>query len=268
MLQNIRNYIKENNLFTNLAFTLSIIILLGFIILGAFFKSSMNNISVLTNAQGITVSGTSERFVTSDRGTISILIKADSLGVGEEEAIRRLRDARDSLSKYLINYGIESKEIDILSLNTLSQCTLRDKNNWDSCLGQKYFEYNQTINISSSDVEKIKDLSLNINSYINNELSNYFKDINLSIMNTQYFYSKLADLKSEMLNEATKNAFERAESIAKSTNNHAGAVITASQGVFQITSKDSIDTSDYGIYDTSTIDKKITAVVRVSFKVK
>jgi hypothetical protein len=64
MLQNIRNYIKENNLFTNPAFTLSIIILLGFIILGAFFKSSMNNISVLTNAQGITVSGTSERFVT------------------------------------------------------------------------------------------------------------------------------------------------------------------------------------------------------------
>jgi hypothetical protein len=71
-----------------------------------------------------------------------------------------------------------------------------------------------------------------------------------------------------MLNEATKNAFERAEAIAKSTGNHAGAVITASQGVFQITGKDSVDAQDYGIYDTSTIEKKITAVVRVSFKVK
>ena len=71
-----------------------------------------------------------------------------------------------------------------------------------------------------------------------------------------------------MLNEATKNAFERAEAIAKSTGNHAGAVITASQGVFQITGKDSVDAQDYGIYDISTIEKKITAVVRVSFKVK
>jgi hypothetical protein len=90
----------------------------------------------------------------------------------------------------------------------------------------------------------------------------------LSVANTQYFYTKLNDLKVELLNEATKNAFERAEAIASSTNNSAGAVITASQGVFQITSRDSVDSSDYGYYDTSAIDKKVNAVVRASFKVK
>lgn len=268
MLQRIKNYLKEKDLLANPVFVIGIVVLVGFIILGSFFKSSMNNISVLTNAQGITVSGTAEKFVTSDRGTISILIKTDSMNVTDEQAIKKLSDARDSLIKYLVNYGIDAKEIDVLAFNTIQQCTLRDKNSWDTCLGKRYLEYNETINVSSDNVEKIKDLSLNLNSYINNELPQYFNNVDLSIQSTQYFYSKLADLKSEMLNEATKNAFERAESIAKSTNNHAGAVITASQGVFQITSRDSIDTSDYGIYDTSTIDKKITAVVRVSFKVK
>lgn len=39
-------------------------------------------------------------------------------------------------------------------------------------------------------------------------------------------------------------------------------------GVFQITPVDSTDVSDMGINDTSTIEKKITAVSNVTFEVK
>lgn len=270
MLNTVKNYFKNDlkSVISRPAFVLGILFLLGFVVLGAYFKSGLNNISVLTNAQGITVSGTAEKFVTSDRGTISINIKTDSLDSSQSIAINKLSSARDSLVKYLVKYGIQEKDIDSLAFNTLDQCTLRDKNSWDTCLGKKYSEFNQTINISSDDVNKIKDLSLNINSYIDNNLAASFSGVEISVQGTQYFYTKLAEVKTEMLNEATKNAFERAEAIANSTNNHAGAVITASQGVFQITQKDSVDASDYGSYDTSTIDKKITAVVRVSFKVK
>lgn len=249
-------------------FIFGILLVIGFIVLGFFFKSSLNNISVLTNAQGITVSGTSERYVTSDKGSLSILLRTDSLNVSEAQAIKNLSDARDNLAKYLVNYGIDSKDIDVLAFYKTSQCSLRDKDSWDNCLGQRYSEYNQTINVSSKDVIKIKDLSLNLNSYLNNELGSRLNGVSVSVQNTQYFYSEFDNIKSEMLNEATKNAFERAQAIAESTGNNAGAVITASQGVFQVTSKDSVDTSDYGYYDTGTIDKRITAVVRVSFKVK
>ncbi|MDD3940210.1 MAG: SIMPL domain-containing protein [Candidatus Pacebacteria bacterium] len=249
-------------------FIFGIFLVIGFIVLGFFFKSSLNNISVLTNAQGITVSGTAERFVTSDKGSLTINLRTDSLGNSEAAAIRNLSSARDSITEYLIDYGIEAEDIDVLSFYASSQCSLRDKNSWDNCLGVRYNEYNQTINISSDEVSKIKDLSLNLNSYINNGLANSLNSVSVSVQNAQYFYSEFDSLKSEMLNEATKNAFERAEAIANSTGNHAGAVVTASQGVFQVTSKDSVDTSDYGFYDTSTIEKRITAVVRVSFKVK
>ena len=35
-------------------------------------------------------------------------------------------------------------------------------------------------------------------------------------------------------------------------------------GVFQVTSPNSTEVSDYGVYDTSTVDKDVTAVVNVS----
>lgn len=269
MIGKIKEYIKrkmESKIFPLMITCMAII--LGFIILGSFFKSGLGNISVLTNAQGITVSGTSEKFVTSDRGSLSINLLIDNPNDSNESNVKKITDARDSLVKYLVNYGINSKEIDVQPMNNISMCTLRDKDSWESCLGKRYSEYMLNINIASDDVMKIKDLSLNLNNYTNNELGNYFRDVNLNVNNTQFFYTKLSNIKTEMLNEATKNAFERAEAIALSTGNHAGNVMMASQGVFQITSKDNVDANDYGTYDTSTIDKKITAVARVSFKVK
>ena len=66
---------------------------------------------------------------------------------------------------------------------------------------------------------------------------------------------------------AAKDAKERAERIAQSTGNSIGAVRSAKMGVLQITAADSTDVSDYGVYDTSTIEKDMTAVVNVSFAV-
>lgn len=257
----------QENIFSPLGI-FGILIVCGFSIFGFIFRSSLSNIAILTNANGITVSGTAERFVTSDRGLLSLNIKTNSENISDEEAQKQLSLARTSLVHYLIKYGIDEKNIDTLAYTSFSQCTLRQSGNWDNCIGKKYNEYNQTINLTSDDVLKIKDLSLTINSKINTYLAKDFSNAELLVQNTQYFYTKLSTIKSEMLNESTKNAFERAESIAKSTGNSAGAVINASQGVFQITSKDSTDSNDYGMYDTSTIEKKITAVVRVSFKVK
>jgi hypothetical protein len=41
-----------------------------------------------------------------------------------------------------------------------------------------------------------------------------------------------------------------------------------SSGVFQVTARNSVEVSDYGSYDTSTIAKKVTATVRADFSVR
>ena len=70
-----------------------------------------------------------------------------------------------------------------------------------------------------------------------------------------------------MLGEAAKDAKVRAERVASSTGNSIGPVRSAKMGVLQITAADSTDVSDYGVYDTTTIEKDMTAVVNISFAV-
>jgi uncharacterized protein len=86
-------------------------------------------------------------------------------------------------------------------------------------------------------------------------------------MAPEYHYTKLGDLKIEMLAEAAKDAKVRAQQIAQSTGSSIGSVRTARMGVLQITPADSNDVSDSGVNDTSSLDKDITAVVNVGFAI-
>ena len=83
-----------------------------------------------------------------------------------------------------------------------------------------------------------------------------------------YFYSKLPELKVKLLGAATTDAKDRASAMLKATHNKVGKIQSVKMGVFQITDVDSTSVSDMGINDTSTIDKKVTAVANVVFKIK
>ena len=94
------------------------------------------------------------------------------------------------------------------------------------------------------------------------------KDLIFSSQNLEYYYSKLTDLKIELTGEATKDAKKRAEKIAESTQSTIGQLQSASLGVVQITAKNSTEVSDYGSYDTASLEKKVTTVVKASFIIK
>ena len=115
--------------------------------------------------------------------------------------------------------------------------------------------------MKSDDVKKIKEVSLDISSLMD-------KNIEIDVNSASYSYSKLSDLKVKLLKNATTDAKQRATAMLKSTNNHVGKIESVKMGVFQITPVDSTDVSDMGINDTSTIEKKITAVANVVFQIK
>jgi hypothetical protein len=81
----------------------------------------------------------------------------------------------------------------------------------------------------------------------------------------QYIYTKLASVRLALLAAATKDALDRAGVLVDATGAHLGTLRKVDVGVFQITPPNSTDVSDYGEYDTSTIQKDVTAVVNVSF---
>ncbi len=71
-----------------------------------------------------------------------------------------------------------------------------------------------------------------------------------------------------MLAKATENAKQRAASMVQSTGNKIGSIRSARMGVFQITPVTSTDVSDWGENDTSSLDKKVMAVVGATFAIE
>ncbi len=120
------------------------------------------------------------------------------------------------------------------------------------------YRLSQTLEIRSNEVERYAEISQQATELIN-------EGVNLVSRPPEYLYTKLSELRIEMVAEATKDAQARARAIASTTGNQVGAVRSARTGVFQITSRNSTAVSDYGIYDTSSLEKDITAVVSVQF---
>jgi hypothetical protein len=84
----------------------------------------------------------------------------------------------------------------------------------------------------------------------------------------EFIYTRAGEAKVEMLAEATKDARARAGQIATEGGARVAQLRSARMGVFQITSEYSNETSWGGVYDTSSLNKTITAVVNATFSMK
>jgi hypothetical protein len=82
-----------------------------------------------------------------------------------------------------------------------------------------------------------------------------------------YLSTELAEAKLNALERATAEARRRAEILAHGLGGKLGRMRSSSQGVYQVTPRDSTDVSDYGINDTSSRDKDVNAVVSATFAV-
>jgi uncharacterized protein len=84
----------------------------------------------------------------------------------------------------------------------------------------------------------------------------------------EYVSTQLTRARLEALRKATEDARTRAETIVKGIGGDLGGARSAELGVYQITPRNSTEVSDYGINDTSTREKDVTAVVTVTFALK
>lgn len=92
--------------------------------------------------------------------------------------------------------------------------------------------------------------------------------IPLAADSPRYVYTKLPELRPQLLAEATRDARTRAKVIVEASGARLGKLRRVSVGVFQVTSPNSTEVEDYGVYDTSTLQKDVTAVVNVSFALR
>lgn len=214
----------------------------------------------------LAVTGSAEKIVSSDvaKWTSNVSRNADSasLKTASEQIKKDIAATRD----YFRTSGIKDEEMTVNPVMISPVCenqgnVMYDKFGNQTCGSGKPFGYSlqQTIVIDSADVKKVTDLSQKAPSAL------IAKDIIFSSQNLEYYYSKLNELKIELTGAATKDAEARAAKIGEATGTTIGVLQSASLGVVQVTAKNSAEVSDYGAYDTTALEKKVTAVVKASF---
>lgn len=203
----------------------------------------------------ISVTGSAYEIVKSDSGTLSFNINVKRLN--KNDAYNILQTQIKTVEKYLTEKQIT--KIERKTINGYYNYKRDDRGVYTNI--PESYNLSQPMTISSDNVDLIKDISNDITGLIS-------QGIDINVYNVSYNYSKLPTLKVALLEKASMDAKARAESMLKSTHNSVGKINSVRMGVYQITPVDSTDVSDMGINDSSTIDKKVTAVANITFKIK
>jgi hypothetical protein len=214
----------------------------------------------------IAVTGAAERIVQSDvvkwSGSIGFTTGVDGYRDGSKQLTKQSKD----FEAYLEKHGVAQKQIAWSAPQINPACQgLNDSEVGDAvCSGGRLvgYSFSRSFTIESTDVDGVSKLAQDAAGEL------FESGITLNSYNPEYYVTQLPQLKLDMLDEATRNAHDRAERIVKASGASLGKLRSAGMGVFQVTAVNSTEISDYGAYDTATREKKITSIVRTAFDVK
>lgn len=209
------------------------------------------------NTQALTVTGSASQEIKSDLAVWTVVYDVRSKDL--KSGYAKINSDKKQIEEFLLANGLKE---DAFKFTPVSSYPVykRLANGYDTNEVDGY-RLSQNVEVTSNDVDKMTKLSAATSQLVN-------KNIEVSSNRVDYYVSNLDELKIKMLAEATKDAKQRAKSMVESTGGHIGVMNSAKMGVFQIVAKNSTDVSDYGIYNTNAVDKKINAVVNATFTIK
>ena len=179
-----------------------------------------------------------------------------------QKAYQELSKDNAAIKEYLVAKGVDEEEIIFSSIEIDQEFEYYyDKNNNSSkkFLGYKLY---QTVQIESKNVDKTEYISRQVTELINLGIEFYSQP-------PQYYYTKLAELKLEMVASATEDARLRAEKIALNSGSKIGKLKNARMGVFQIIAQNSNEDYSWGgSFNTSSKMKTATITMKLEFGIK
>jgi uncharacterized protein len=211
-------------------------------------------------SDSISVTGLGEENFTSDL----IVWKAAFSTKGDDlkQASSDLKHKREKIKSYLISKGVNASEIVFSSVN-IQKLYSNTYDNYGNIQSSYFSGYSltQDVRIESKEVDKIEKISREITELIN-------QDIELESFAPDYYYTQLAALKLKMIENATKDAKERASKIAENAGSSLGDLKNASMGVIQITAKNSAEDYSWGgSFNTSSKLKTASITIRLEYEI-
>jgi hypothetical protein len=212
---------------------LSAILLGGFVCVGLFalgYQISKGIIYIKSLDRTVTVKGLSEREVPADIAIWPITFQ--EAGNDLNELFSSIQQKNALIVDFLANMGFKKDEISVSPPGVLD----KQAAGYSGSDTLKFrYSGNSTITVYSENVDKVKEAM--------NKLVELGKQGIAFVRQgyqaqTEFVFTKLNDIKPEMIEEATKNAREVADKFARDSNSTLGKIKKASQGQFSIGNRD------------------------------
>lgn len=203
----------------------------------------------------IQVTGSAKRRIRSDLIVWRARVAASAPEL--KAAYRALATSIPRVTGYLQKKGIPKEQL-VVSAVVTHPLHPRDPQGGEQQDVISGYALEQTIEVRSLEIDKVSALARQATELIE-------EGIPLQSDPPEFHYTKLAELKLQMLAEAARDSRQRAEEIARATGARIGLLRQARMGVIQINPADSTDVSGEGNNDTSALDKDIISVVASTF---
>jgi uncharacterized protein len=205
----------------------------------------------------VTVTGSAKRRIESD--LVIWRAHVQSRAPDLAAAYKTLSVDVPKVADFIRARGIEPKEVVVSAVHT-TEIHPHDREGHELSESTIAYSMEQGIEVTSHEIDKVTRAA--------NEATKLIEDgIYINSEPPRYLYTKLAELKIEMLAEAAKDARVRAEQIAVNAGSRVSSLQSAKMGVMQINAANESEVSAEGTNDTSSLEKDIMAIVTATFAV-
>lgn len=179
-----------------------------------------------------------------------------------KDAYAALKEDEAAIRAYLEGKGIKNEDIIFSSVSTDKDVEYVYDNNGGSRSIFTGYTLSQTLKVESKDMEKVEKISREITELLD-------KGIVMNSREPQYYYTKLDELKIDLLARASKDGELRAKTITENSGSKLGDLQRASAGIFQITAQNSDEDYSWGgAFNTSSKKKTASITIKMDFGIR
>jgi hypothetical protein len=231
----------------------------GVAILGAAWMFSTAWETTHPAMEKINVTGLAQQDFTSDLIVWRASFGRKAMAISDAYPLMK-RDA-EIVRDYLLKRGVKANEIvfDAIDIQQDYKNIKRDDGYERVFDGYRLW---QGLKIESKNVDQIESISREISELLN-------AGVELSSQSPEYYYTKLSELKVDLLSRAAADGKVRAEAIAEQSGGRLGSLRRADMGIFQITAQNSTEEYTWGgAFNTTSKQKTAAITVKMEFSVK
>lgn len=226
-----------------------------------------HSIKVKPEQRTIRVTGSAKKRIVSD--LIEWTAHIEARAPDRTAAYKTLRTQTDRTIAFLKEQGIKADEIQPQSTSFEEDIEVTEEHKVLPGMKEpitvekktfKGYITRQQIFVRSKDVQRIEKASREVTTLLEESIS-------VQSSPPEYFYTRLGELKIEMLAAAGKDSRARADNILKSTGGAGIArLIDADMGIININPANSTETSEEGNNDRTSLEKDIITIVHATFE--